>query len=142
MPLPLFSNIPSAKYCDEPIYISMFEINILSDQLSEKQTELLTEHFISIKKNNIKLNGDIDSLIILKKLKKFNFSVKVFDKTGKVKMILYYINAEFDNFEYDILNFSYDSDDLYHIELSFKFKDMKIFEEKQFTRYIKFKNII
>jgi hypothetical protein len=139
MPLPHY---PSAKGFIEPIYMKLFEINILSDQLSEKQTELLTENFQSINKNILTINGDLDSLIILKKIKRFDFSVKVFDKSGKVNMILYYIDVQFDNFEYDILNFSYESDDLYRIELSFKFQDMKIFEEKQFERYIKFKNVI
>jgi len=121
-PLPRVTNQPAALVSDEPIYQSRYEINIMSEMLSEHESILISDNFISIKKNIMKLNGNLDTIVLLRKLDKFNFSIKLFDKTGEVKMILYYIDVIFKNFDYDILDFDYQSDGLYQIELSFVLK--------------------
>ena len=140
-PLPPFLN-SYAHYHISPIYQSMFEINIISDNITENEKIIIRECFLSIKKQEMIFRGNYEIIEILRKINKFDFFIKVFEKNGTVKMILYYVESNFTNFNYDILDFNYNSDNLYEIKLTFKSNSMKMFKEKNYQRYMKLKNII
>jgi len=154
MPLPHFTNQQAALISDDPVYLSLFEIEFESQYISSEESKYLMEQCFYIKSNRLKFNVNDDFKItkILLKMKTFNMIVKTHNKMDKVTSIYYLIDCSFNNLEKSILDFNWNSTGVltYHLEYENKefdflnFNDNINFDDwkKNHMRKQKIKNIL
>lgn len=102
----------------DPIRLSLFEAEIVTEKLTPKEKEIFMEQIVSINDTSIKFNqneldGKIQPMEILSKLlgETFTVNIKVHNNLGKVIGVFTYKDIYLDGFHGMNLDFSYESED-------------------------------
>lgn len=142
--LPIYNTLTQKVF--EPVYSSLFEVDIKSKSVSEKDLTYLTDNIFSIKNNIINVNvlDDFKTTQILINLNNsaFDMILKTHNKDGLITSILKYTECSFKDLGYSFLDFEWSNSKILSYKIEFIYKDFKLYNKSQYERMEKIKNLI
>ena len=128
MSLPHFTNIKSNHQCIEPIYKSLFNIDLIAYVLSENETKILSENIHKIGNGFIEVNANdnfnVEEILMKIKDRWFNLELKIHDKQDNIKAIYKFKECKFENLIEELINYKWQSNEIMRYKLNFKYDDL------------------
>ena len=127
----------------EPLRKNLFEITFNFNDISDEESELLTEQLISVKKNKIRFNINLDEqdniipLNIINKIigKKGNVEINLHHKDGTIHNRIYIKGFQFSKICKDFFDLSYEEEQLNDLKVKFVYDSYKIVGNKNIDMF-------